>query len=717
VRLIRTDGQGNVEWCRHTLGSSENSIETKLCIKQKSPGYETCGTRHQGEEVALEPNALFIKFSKDRLLQAPFVPCLILEETFIQELLQGLYSLAEARSLFRDLVTAAGDMSTTEGQQPIMDHEVMGRWRREIQGPMRTPSRAGRPPRKLVSAAEAADDATAPSPISPGFSEPSDPASPSLDLEYTFDDIDQRAWQQSLPDGLWDFILTLKTGLEKASRTALLAHQENADRWASAGRDLHALDVRLERTEETVGPHQPLIGFLAANVWDGLVQVSSRAKVATENAVRENRKLQQELVKLQTKNVSIAEEFSALSEKLSTLSVDLHGTQECARAALELVAELKEASAAGPRFRHEEVFDADKSERRQQALDQSRLSRDMVKLKAELGKLGKGSRAREGNNATSLLKGVDSQEEVYSWVLARFSKDNQEPELDDSFVDVSTNQGTRPASYGGFCDLYVFFATFEEDQARSTKGETLKEMDNLTKSGVKHPSEAVVLYSFKRPVPATFGHGHALGGSYFAALKTVQDWDASFSTDVMPKPGLKQILLERCEGVERHIKSIIEEVYGRHGYEEVAHLARSMLTDSVKLLKVLVEYLSELYRELTERSGFLPSEAWGLVTQCGRSVFMQLTKMRETLGIIDPKDSAYRNTARVLFAMLKTHDEMAKFVLAEIKNHPVISSEYVKFLASHAPNAAVRKLETKLAAVETIAKSAQAEAKKAMSKK
>jgi hypothetical protein len=141
-----------------------------------------------------------------------------------------------------------------------------------------------------------------------------------------------------------------------------------------------------------------------------------------------------------------------------------------------------------------------------------------------------------------------------------------------------------------------------------------------------------------------------------------------------------------------------------------------MLNASVKLLKVLVEYISDLYRELTGRAGFLPVEAWGLVSQCGRSVFMQLSKTRETLGIIDPKDSAQRNTARVLFAMLKTHDEMANFVLAEIKNHPVISSEYVKFLASHAPNAAVRELETKLIAVEAMAKAAQSEAKKALEK-
>jgi hypothetical protein len=274
----------------------------------------------------------------------------------------------------------------------------------------------------------------------------------------------------------------------------------------------------------------------------------------------------------------------------------------------------------------------------------------------------------------------------------------------------------QPVRYGGFCDIYVLFATFEDDQARVTKGESLKEMDNLHKSGVKHPSEAVVLYSFKRAVPATFGQGQVEGGTYLPSLKTIQDWDSSFSVASMPKPGLKQQLLERCEGVEQHIRSIITEIYEEPGYKEVAYLAKDMLSASVKLLKILVEYISELYRELTDRSGFLPEEAWGLVSQCTRAVFLQLSKSRESIGIIHPRESSYRNTARVLFSMLKTHDEMAKFVLAEVKNHPVISSEYVKFLASHSPNAAVRKLETKMTAVESMAKAAQAEAKRAMDK-
>jgi hypothetical protein len=63
----------------------------------------------------------------------------------------------------------------------------------------------------------------------------------------------------------------------------------------------------------------------------------------------------------------------------------------------------------------------------------------------------------------------------------------------------------------------------------------------------------------------------------------------------MLKPGLKQLLLERCEGVERHIRSIIEEIYEQHGFKEVAYLAKDMLSASVKLLKIFIEYISDFH--------------------------------------------------------------------------------------------------------------------------
>jgi hypothetical protein len=79
--------------------------------------------------------------------------------------------------------------------------------------------------------------------------------------------------QWSLPADLWNFIMTLKVGLEKASHTALCVHTKIYSRWITTGKDLHATD--------TLGSHQTLTGIMASTVWDGLAQLLSN----TSNAV------------------------------------------------------------------------------------------------------------------------------------------------------------------------------------------------------------------------------------------------------------------------------------------------------------------------------------------------------------------------------------------------------------------------------------------------
>jgi hypothetical protein len=58
---------------------------------------------------------------------------------------------------------------------------------------------------------------------------------------------------------------------------------------------------------------------------------------------------------------------------------------------------------------------------------------------------------------------------------------------------------------------------------------------------------------------------------------------------------------------------------------------------------------------------------------------------------------------------------MAEFVQHEIKNHPIVSLEYVKFLATHSPIGELRKLRSELSVTTQLAKSAQSEPKKAVS--
>jgi hypothetical protein len=50
---------------------------------EKAEGVETCDTNHQGDEVALEANTLYIQVAKNQVLSRPYLPCSILADTYM----------------------------------------------------------------------------------------------------------------------------------------------------------------------------------------------------------------------------------------------------------------------------------------------------------------------------------------------------------------------------------------------------------------------------------------------------------------------------------------------------------------------------------------------------------------------------------------------------------------------------------------------------------
>jgi hypothetical protein len=147
---------------------------------------------------------------------------------------------------------------------------------------------------------------------------------------------------------------------------------------------------------------------------------------------------------------------------------------------------------------------------------------------------------------------------------------------------------------------------------------------------------------------------------------------------------------------------------------KAAELAKEMLSASVKLLRLLMDYMTTVYRKLVELSGFLPEDAWSLTTQVVRDIFVFMSNVQSEVRFISPRDSAVKNTTKVLYTLLKTHGVMQDLIHHKIKNHPIVSSAYVKFLATHSPIGDVRKLRDELKAMNLLARSAQAEAKKAV---
>jgi hypothetical protein len=108
-----------------------------------------------------------------------------------------------------------------------------------------------------------------------------------------------------------------------------------------------------------------------------------------------------------------------------------------------------------------------------------------------------------------------------------------------------------------------------------SKGDILKEMNYIQKARIKHPAEAVVIYSLKRAVPGIFGDGIGSGGaSFLPKLKTAADWESILSLDANAKPGLRDILTKHHETIEALLRGHIYDSLMSKGLLKAAELAK-----------------------------------------------------------------------------------------------------------------------------------------------
>ena len=136
MRLVRTNGHGSQSKCHHQIGTASGPTSKKVCFAERAEGAETCGTRHQGKEVALEANALYICVGKNQILGKPFLPCTILADDYITELLAEAKELVDWQTLFADIIRAAEDSS-----HATIDAELLIQWQDNILRPLQTPGR------------------------------------------------------------------------------------------------------------------------------------------------------------------------------------------------------------------------------------------------------------------------------------------------------------------------------------------------------------------------------------------------------------------------------------------------------------------------------------------------------------------------------------------------------------------------------------------------
>ena len=146
-------------------------------------------------------------------------------------------------------------------------------------------------------------------------------------------------------------------------------------------------------------------------------------------------------------------------------------------------------------------------------------------------------------------------------------------------------------------------------------------------------------------------------------------------------------------------------------------IATKCLKASLAFLTQLFQSVEAIYKRLFNFSKFTTEQAWALTTQVMDRIFADLYAPRNnSIG----QSLRMRNTpttcARIMYAVFKTHDIMAVYVAYKFENHPSVSTEYVKFLATNSGSEKVVKLAEVVESVKTKAAAALDEAKAATKK-
>jgi hypothetical protein len=300
VRLVRVDEFGCRSKCRHEIGLSNE----KLCMAEKAgDGVETCGVRHHGEEVALEANACYIRIARNQILARPFLPCAILAEDYLEELLADSKELVDWQTLFADIIRTAEDSN-----HATVDARMVGRWQDNLRLPLRTPGRIR--PRLLLSPAD--DSEISADARTPGVHIPD---TPEVDLNFSVDPETYEAWAEvGLPVSLVTTLQAMEQGLDKANVAILGLHRDFGAMVGVMSDDVHALDCRVERLQTSVGLPKPVPGVMAGNVWEALAAVAEGFAMGPSSSVG--------AIDIQTRLGSLAASATLAQREVEALRVE-----------------------------------------------------------------------------------------------------------------------------------------------------------------------------------------------------------------------------------------------------------------------------------------------------------------------------------------------------------------------------------------------------------
>jgi hypothetical protein len=224
--------------------------------------------------------------------------------------------------------------------------------------------------------------------------------------------------------------------------------------------------------------------------------------------------------------------------------------------------------------------------------------------------------------------------------------------------------------------------------------DTLKNLERMHKLKIPSLAEVHALKGLEAPLPRLFGEAITFTGrqnnTFFSKVGTASVW-TNGST------GTKEFILTNLAAVVSAVRANIDQRLP-HG-RKLHTLARLALEASASFVMCFVSFIEE-NRESYALSNYPDAMQWSLNSRLGYRVWQEVyLPCADLMEKVEPHD-LQSTAATVIYHVLLTIDVQEEFRQVGIKNHVVVSLEYVKFLSTNTGYDSIEKLLVRMTKLE-----------------
>ncbi|KAI2503869.1 hypothetical protein MHU86_10594 [Fragilaria crotonensis] len=227
---------------------------------------------------------------------------------------------------------------------------------------------------------------------------------------------------------------------------------------------------------------------------------------------------------------------------------------------------------------------------------------------------------------------------------------------------------------------------------------------------------------------ATGAEAAAIKALYFKRPRLFHKGQVSMSTD-RNKSKLNKLTDHKVwkaggEGVHTYVvqrmnlllSTISQDIGHVLGGDPKAQLLATMcLNATITFVTQLLAFVDTIYDKLVVASKFTAEQGWSLTMKILDRICEDLFAPKEGVAVAMNVEDPASICAHMLWSCFKTHDVMATYMEFNFENHPAISAEYVKFLATNSGFDKVERLEATVTGMKSQVDKAATDAAKARS--